>query len=344
MNESRRGEPAPEEVSPSGRDALPEEQERVLARAIRLEWFSLVFLAVTVTMVALVSGQSQAMKAAWLEDSMSLLPPIAFLVAAHLISKRSDRGHPYGHHRSIGVAHVVSAAALLGMGVFLVVDSLSTLITVERPPVGLTVVLGHAFWAGWLMIAVMVVTNIPPIFIGRAKMKLAEPLHDKVLYADADMNKANWTSALATVVGVLGIGAGLWWADSVAALVVSVSILHDGVKNLRSSIRGLTDAEARTFDDKEPHPLIGDIEQKAREADWVADAVSRVRDEGHVFHAEVFVVPAEGAEVTGKRCEELRRALRDVDWKVHDVVIAPVSEIPADQAFRRTVAGSEATS
>ncbi|PWH06491.1 cation transporter [Brachybacterium endophyticum] len=334
MSGNRRGEPAPEKTSPSGRDALPEEQRRVLRKAIRLEWFSLVFLAVTVTLVALVSGQSQAMKAAWLEDSMSLLPPIAFLVAARMIGKSSDRHHPYGHHRSIGVAHVVSAAALLGMGIFLVVDSLTTLVTVERPSVGLTVVLGHGFWAGWSMIAVMVVTNIPPIFIGRAKMKLAEPLHDKVLYADADMNKANWTSALATVIGVLGIGVGLWWADSVAAILVSISILHDGVKNLRASILGLTDSEARTFDDKAPHPLIDEVERVAREAEWVADAASRVRDEGHVFHVEMFVVPAPGAAVTGARCEELRTALRGVDWKVHDVVIAPVARIPADQAFR----------
>jgi divalent metal cation (Fe/Co/Zn/Cd) transporter len=296
---SRRGEPAPESTSPSGRDALPEEQRKVLSRAIRLEWFSLATLVVTVAIIAAVSGQSQAMKAAWLEDSMSLLPPIAFLAATRMIARSSSREHPYGHHRSIGVAHVVSAAALLAMGLFLVVDSTMTLVKVERPSVGLMVVAGHAFWAGWLMIAAMVVTNIPPIFIGRMKMKLAEPLHDKVLYADADMNKANWTSALATVIGVLGIGAGLWWADSVAAIAVSASILHDGLKNLRAAIRGLTDCEARTYDDAEPHPLIADVEGRARETTWVSDAVARVRDEGHVFHVEMFVVLADGAEVTG---------------------------------------------
>lgn len=332
MNES--GEPAPESTSTSGRDALPEEQQKILARAIRLERFSIVFLVVTVAMVAAVSGQSQAMKAAWLEDSMSLLPPIAFLVAARRIRQGSSREFPYGHHRSIGVAHVVSAAALLGMGAFLVIDSVTTLVKVERPPVGLTVLFGHGLWAGWLMIAVMVVTNIPPIFLGRVKMKLAEPLHDKVLFADADMNKANWTSALATVIGILGIGVGLWWADAAAAIAVSVSILHDGVKNLRAAIRGLTDGQARTFDEKEPHPLTAQVEQTARETTWVADAVGRVRDEGHVFYVEMFVVAADGEEITGQRCEDLRAALHDVDWKIHDVVIAPVARIPAEQAFR----------
>ena len=63
------------------------------------------------------------------------------------------------------------------------------------------------------------------MFLGRAKMKLAQKLHDKVLYADADMNKADWMTAVAAMVGVAGIGIGLWWADSVAALVISASIL-----------------------------------------------------------------------------------------------------------------------
>lgn len=331
---SERGEPAPESPSTSGRNALPEKQKKVLARAVRLQWFSIVYMVVTIAMVAAVSGQSQAMKAAWLEDSMSLLPPIAFLVASRRIRRGSSREFPYGHHRSIGVAHIVSAAALLGMGAFLVIDSVMTLVKVERPPVGLTVLFGHGIWAGWLMIAVMVGTNILPIFLGLKKMKLAEPLHDKVLFADADMNKANWTSALATVIGILGIGVGLWWADAAAAIAVSISILHDGVKNLRAAVRGLTDGQARTFDEKEPHPLTARVEQAARDAAWVADAVGRVRDEGHVFHVEMFVVAADGEAVTGRRCEELRAELRDVDWKIHDVVIAPVAQIPAEQAFR----------
>ena len=220
------------------------------------------------------------------------------------------------------------------MGAFLVIDSTMTLIKVERPPVGLIVLFGQGVWAGWVMIGVMVVTSIPPVLIGRRKMKLAEPLHDKVLYADADMNRANWTSSLATVLGVLGIGVGLWWADSAAAIAVSISILHDGVKNLRAAIGGLTDGRARTFDGKEPHPLITEVERVARETDWVADAVGRVRDEGHVFHVELFVVPVTSTRVTGQRCEDLRSALSDLDWKIHDVVIAPVAEIPEQQAFR----------
>lgn len=151
------------------------------------------------------------------------------------------------------------------------------------------------------------------------------------------MSKADWSTAVATIAGVLGVGLGLWWADAAAALLVSVSILRDGVKNLRGSIGGLTDAEARTFDDSAPHPLTRRIEERAEEESWVGEASARVRDEGHVFHAEVFVVPAAGTEPTLDRIATLRDRIDELDWKVHDVVIAPVPELPPTQTFRSTL-------
>lgn len=311
----------------SGHDALPEEQREALRKAIRLEWITIGVLAVTVALVGLVAGQSQAMRAAWLEDMLSFLPPIAFLIATRVIRIGPNMRHPYGHHRSIGVAHLVAATALLIMGGFLIFNSVMSLVNVEKPPVGLTVLFGQEIWAGWLMVIVMAASGIPPVILGRMKMKLAEPLHDKVLYADADMNKADWSTALATIIGVLGIGIGLWWMDAVAAIVVAVSIIADGVRNLIAAVEDLTDTRAMTFDEKE-HPLIDEIEDITRAVPWVAEADARVRDQGHVFHVEMFVVPKPGQDPTVEQLHDLRETLHDVDWKVHDVAVVPVPEIP----------------
>jgi divalent metal cation (Fe/Co/Zn/Cd) transporter len=303
---------------------------------VRLERTTVGFQIVAIALVAVVAGQSQAMRVAWIEDSLSLLPPLAFLLAARRSRRAPDRDHPYGHHRSIGVAHLVAGVALAAMGAFLAIDSASTLIRGERPAVGLVVLFGHAFWAGWSMVGAMVLTSVPAVILGRLKMRPAEELHDKVLYADADMGKANWTSGLATVIGVLGIGIGWWWADSAAALLVSLSILKDGVTNVRGAMLGLTDVEARTFDDREVHPLVGRLEDIASAQDWTREAVVRVRDEGHVFHVECFVVPSDPADPSAPiidRTAALRDQLRAQDWKVHDVVVVPVARLPKDQTF-----------
>lgn len=304
------------------------EHDKRLSNAVRLEWISVALLVVTIVLVGITTGQSQAMKAAWLEDSLSLLPPLAFLIAVRRSKKDPDREHPYGHHRSVGVGHLVAAVALFTMGSFLIYDSVTGLVKGERAPIGVMMLGGYAIWAGWVMIAVMVLVSIPPVILGHAKMKLAEPLHDKVLFADADMNKADWQSGLATCLGVLGIGIGWWWADGVAALIVSAGIVHDGFRNIKAAISGLTDVRARTYDDKAPHPLIQQAERVLHDVPWVREAVVRMRDMGHVFHVEVFVVPRSGEVVTVERLVEVRQQLERLDPKLADVVVSPVADLP----------------
>ena len=311
-----------------GHTELPERQAKVLHRAIRLEWITIGFLAVTVTLVFLVLGSSQAMKAAWIEDLLSFIPPIAFLIAVRINRKLPTKRHPYGFHRSVGVGHLVAAVALATMGTYLIVDSTIGLVAAEHPTIGTVEILGSTIWLGWLMIAVMAVTALPPVFIGRIKLKLAEDLHNKVLYADADMNKADWMTALGSIIGVTGIGIGLWWLDAAAAIFIAASILWDGIRNLRAALADLMDERATTFDDKKPHPVAARVDDYLRALPWVAAAGSRMRDEGHVFHIEAFVVPVDGRLPTLDELEEARQACIDIDWKVQDIVLVPIRELP----------------
>ena len=76
------------------------------------------------------------MRAAWLEDMLSFLPPIAFLVATRIIRRRPNPTHPHGYHRATGVAHLVAATALLIMGGFLIYSSVMSLVAVENPRSG----------------------------------------------------------------------------------------------------------------------------------------------------------------------------------------------------------------
>lgn len=312
----------------SGVDALPQEQQETLRKAIRLEWITIGFVAITVIMVGLVAGQSQAMRAAWIEDMLAFLPPIAFLIAVRFIRRAPSWHRPYGYHRSIGIGHLVAATALLTMGAMLLFNSISGLVSVDKPPIGITVLFGHEIWSGWLMVTVMAASGIPPVIVGRMKLKLAKKLHDKLLFADADMNKADWSTAVATIIGVLGIGIGLWWMDAAAAIVVSGSIIFDGVNNLRAAVADLSDAHATTFDNKEEHPVVEKTESHVRAVPWVAQAAARTRDQGHVFHVEVFVVPQPGQDPTVAQLRSLRDEIKELDWKNHDVVIVPANSIP----------------
>lgn len=233
-----------------GATEVPAAERDALRRAVRLEWVTMAYMVTCVVLVYLVMGSSQAMKAAWIEDLLAFIPPIAFLIATRVVRRPPDADFPHGRHRAVAGGHLAAAVALLTVGLLLIVDSASGLLAAEHPPIGTTRILGHTLWAGWPMIAVMVYTAIGPVLIARAKMPLAEQLHDRILFADADMQKADWMTATGSIAGILGIGLGLWWADSVVAIAIAGSIVHDGWRNLRHAIRGLMDARAHHGHDR----------------------------------------------------------------------------------------------
>jgi cation diffusion facilitator family transporter len=310
---------------------LPRELEEQQRKAVRLEWITIAYLVSAVVLLFLTLGQSQAMKAAWIEDMLSLLPPAAFLIASRLRKRRSSEKFPWGMHRAVTVAYVFASLALLVMGSYLFFDSAIKLVRAEHPPIGVMQLFGHEVWLGWLMIGALVWSAVPAVFLGRAKLKLADELHDKVLYADAKMNKADWMTAGAAIVGVVGIGFGLWWADAVAALFISVDIAHDGWGNVRAAVHDLMDARPRRHDAREYHPIVERMNAELSDCDWVERGAVRLREEGHVFTGEVMVVPRPWAIDDGtdlmRRLEELSEHLLSLEWKVYDIVVVPVRQI-----------------
>ena len=315
-----------EEVSFGATD-LPRQQRAAFGAAVRLEWITIGYMATCVTLVYLVMGSSQAMKAAWIEDLLAFVPPIAFLVAARQVRKAPSPEFPYARHRAVASGHLAAAVALLLVGLLLIFDSLSGLLKGERAPIGTLQVFGHTVWAGWLMIAVMVYTMVGPIIIARIKMPLATALHDRVLYADADMQKADWMTAAGTIAGVLGIGFGLWWADAVVATAIALSIVKDGWTNLRFAVRGLMDGRARTTDMTHTHPLVERVQQTLLAHPAVTQARIRVRDVGHLLSVDGFLVPNAG-HLDPEQLDEVQQAVRALDWKIDDVVLMPVVTLP----------------
>ena len=310
-----------------GRTDLPAAQQEALQKAIRWEWFTIGYTSITIVLIAFVVGGSQAMKTAWIEDMLSLIPQVAFLVSLLFIRHPPSRSFPYGLHRVMGVGHLVAGVALLAIGGNLAVESIGGLIRQEHPAIGTVQLFGQTIWLGWLMVAVMILVVPGPFFYGHAKAKLAPKLHNKVLYADADMAKADWTTTVASVVGVLGIGMGLWWLDGAAALFISLGIVRDGYRNTRSAVLDLMDQRARTHDDEEPHPLMRRIVRDLEAQPWVREASVRMRDMGQVFHVEAFVVPHR-RRVQLDSVEGARQRIAGLDWKVQDVVVIPVATLP----------------
>ena len=304
---------------------LPPDKVKLQKRAVRLEIVSLIYLASAITILYFTLGNSQAMKVAWVEDILSLIPPIAFLVSTRARDRKANGKFPYGYHRATSIAYLCGSIALLSFGLFLFVDSALKLIALEHPSIGTVVLFGNQVWLGWLMIPALIYSGLPMMILGKMKLPLARALHDKALYADAEMMFADWKSVIAAIAGIIGIAFGLWWADGVAASIISLDIVRDGVSNVRQVARDLMDHVPTTVDHKSIDPLPARVESEMRKLRWVRDVKARLREEGHVYFGEVLVIPATQAGLLGN-IEEAHHRLRELDWRLHDVVIAPVKE------------------
>jgi divalent metal cation (Fe/Co/Zn/Cd) transporter len=220
------------------------------------------------------------------------------------------------------------------VGVYLLFDGGMKLVMREHPTIGGLSLLGHVVWTGWLAIAVLVWSGLPAHFLGRAKRKCAEVLHDKTLSADADINAADWQSAAAAVIGIIGVSFGLWWADSAAAALISLEIMRSGWVELRTALGDIMDRRPMTLDQKKDDPVTDRVTEVLRRLPWIDDVIVRIRERGRELTAEAHVVPKSAqvwVEDVSKAGEEACR----VDPRLADVTIAPVSAFPDDVAKAR---------
>lgn len=315
---------------------IPRELDQPFTRAIRLEYWNIFWTLTIVTVMGLVLGQSQTMKTAWVEDTLGLVPPVMFLIAAHL----ERRGHPserfpYGFDRVNGLGFFVAAVALTAVGALLLYNAVTALASQEHATVGSIVLLGQDIWLGWLMLAAQLYSLVPPLIIGRKELPLAEALNDKLLHTDALMNKANWLTGAAGLAGVIGLGMGWWWADSVAAAVISIDVLNDGIRALRSSTAELVDGAPRAL--SSAHLSEDAQELRDRLQQEFPHAAIRLRETGRLIRAEVHdTLPPQ--EVRHPRHYWPGR--QDRAWRIAEVSFIPPTD-PADQqdcAARQRVA------
>lgn len=306
---------------------LPQSLQPAFKAARKLEWITIAYLLTVIVIMYLAMGTSQAMKTAWLEDVLSLMPAIAFLVASAVYDRKPTRRFPYGYHRAFGIAALAGAVALFGMGSFLLVDSALSLIRAEHPTIGSVQIFGYQLWSGWVMMLALVYSVVPAMILGYKKLPLARKLNNRLLHTDADTQKADYLTALAAMLGILGIGLGFWWADAVAAIFISLSTLKDGAVNLKSATGDLMDRCPTKIGSDENAPLVDDVGQLVESWEWVNEASVRFRESGQVCIGEVLVTLNSEGDIAGK-IEEGIALLRQANWKIQDVVIVPVKRLP----------------
>lgn len=205
------------------------------------------------------------------------------------VSKRpATPSNPYGHDRAEDLAG-------LGVGLVIWVSALfAAVVSIHKLTVH-----GHTSHVGF-GIAAAVVGVVGNQLVARYKGRVGRRIQSATLVADAQHSWLDALSSAGALLGLIGVGFGLSWADGVAGLLVTVFIAHVGWEVT-------SDLIVHLMDGVDPD-LLAAVETAAVTVPDVEHVHVRARWAGRSLLVEVegFVAPGttvEASETLGRRVE-----------------------------------------
>lgn len=180
-------------------------------------------------------GLSKAMIADALHSLSDILTSGVVYAGVCIGELPADKEHPYGHGNAETIAATLVALIILGIGAYAGISAVSSLMQQQ-----FVAPLNIALVAAAISIVVKEVLYRYTIKVGRMN-------NSPAVIADAWHHRSDAYSSVAALVGIIGAKLSLLYLDSVAAIVVSILIVHIAVKLIRDSIGIMMDERPEGF-------------------------------------------------------------------------------------------------
>jgi divalent metal cation (Fe/Co/Zn/Cd) transporter len=111
--------------------------------------------------------------------------------------------------------------------------------------------------------------------------------------------------------------------DALAALLIAVDILRDGLTNVARSLSDVMDHHPVDIETDKADPILENVRHAVRDLPWVSDERVLLREHGRYLFAEIFVRPHAGrlpGDIT-EASGQVRRAVLPLDWRLQHVAI-----------------------
>jgi cation diffusion facilitator family transporter len=248
------------------------------------------FLTLMKGVVGLITGSLGILSEA-LHSALDLGAALLTFFSVRVADKPADKKHPYGHSKIESVSALIESALLFVTSGWIIYEAIKRLFFKE---VEVEIV--------WYAFVVIIISIFVDISRSRALMKVAKETKSQALEADALHFSSDIWSSGAVLVGLICAYFKIPMADTVAALVVAIVVLHAGYK-----------LSKRTFDvliDTAPVGIAEIVEDETRKVEGVIGISKiRVRPAGATIFIEVGIevsrkISLERAKEIGKKVEE----------------------------------------
>lgn len=239
-------------------------------RALLISFLALVATALGQALIFLVTG-SVALLGDAIHNFADALTAVPIAIAFTVGRRAATRRYTYGYGRAedlAGIAVVVLIAASAGLAAY---ESVRRLLSPQ--PVDRLLLVAAAGVVGFL----------GNELVARYRIKVGREIGSAALVADGLHARTDGFTSLAVVLGALGVGLGLRWADPVVGLLITVAILAV----LRDAVR---EVYRRLMDAVDPE-LLAEVERVALGTSGVLRLGEvRLRWIGHALRAELEIV------------------------------------------------------
>lgn len=175
-------------------------------------------------LVAGVFGCSKAMIADAFHSLSDILTSVVVYIGVHIGQKPPDKDHPYGHGNAETIAATLVALAILGVGVFAGVESISAIInkSFKKPLV--------------IALVAACVSIVVKEALYRYSKKVGETNNNPAIIADAWHHRSDALSSIAALIGIIGARISFLFLDPLAGIVVSVLIVKISFELMRTNV------------------------------------------------------------------------------------------------------------
>ena len=152
-------------------------------------------------------------------------------IAVRISGRPADENHHYGHGKIEAISALAATALLFLLAGVVTWEAINRLLAPGS----------HAVEANAWAFGVIIVSIVVDYYRARALSRTAKATHSHALEADALHFSSDLWSSLAVLTGLAAVSYGMAWADSAAALAVSVLICIAGWRLGRRTIDALID-------------------------------------------------------------------------------------------------------
>lgn len=223
-------EPCPKNV-----DTADDTRERRIYRVTLYGAIANVLLCAA-KLLAGVFGRSSAMIADGVHSLSDLITDFIVIAFVRISSKPQDRGHEYGHGKYETLATTVIGLMLLFVGAGIMWNSLSQIWACLN---------GEQLKSpGWIAFVAAIVSIVVKEALFQYTQREGRRVNSQAVIANAWHHRSDAFSSIGTAIGIGGaLLMGKHWTvlDPIAALIVSVLIIHAAIEQLRPSLGELVE-------------------------------------------------------------------------------------------------------